>query len=137
VHSAARFLLQLLQFRAHPFARRLAPYDEAPLLASTVVSEPQEVEGLRFSLSTLSPVRFSQTPALDQSRFVWMHFQSEFRQPLPELAQKPLRVFAVLETCNQIVGVASDNHFALRPLLPPDLYPLIKDVMQVDVRQQR
>src|SRR5262245_60975284 len=55
VHPAPEFLLQLLQFGPHPFARRLAPYHEAPLLRSTVVRESQEVEGLRLSLSTFSP----------------------------------------------------------------------------------
>src|SRR5215470_2594618 len=45
VHPAPEFLLQLPQFSPHPFARRLTPYDEAPLLRSTVVRESQEVEG--------------------------------------------------------------------------------------------
>src|SRR5580700_7044252 len=135
MHPASQLLLQLLQFRPHPFARRLTPYDEAPLLESTVMRESQKVEGLRFSLSTRAPVGLGETPELDQSRLLWMEFQPEFRQPLPKLTEEPLRVLAVLETRHQIVGVANDDHLALHPPPPPDLYPLIKDVMQVDVRQ--
>ena len=95
MHPAAQLLLQLLQFRAHPFARRLAPDDESPLLESTVVRESQEVEGLRLSLSTRAPVRLGETPELDESRFIWMDLQPEFRQPLPELTEEPLSVLAM------------------------------------------
>src|SRR5271156_5906878 len=35
MHPASQLPLQLLQFRAHPFARRLTPNDEPPLLGAT------------------------------------------------------------------------------------------------------
>ncbi len=72
MHPASKLLLELLQFRSHPFARRLAPDNEAALLSPTVVRESQEVEGLRFSLTTFAAVGFSASPELDESRFVRM-----------------------------------------------------------------
>src|SRR5580704_4967761 len=42
VHPAAEFLLELLQFCSHPFARRFAPDDESAFLESTVVRESQK-----------------------------------------------------------------------------------------------
>src|ERR1700730_6483818 len=71
VHPALQRLLNLLQFRSHPFACRLATYDKAALLGPTVVREAQEIEGLRLPLSSLLPVPRSVSPELDQSRLVW------------------------------------------------------------------
>jgi hypothetical protein len=98
VHPASKFLLELLQFRSHPFACRLAPDDEAALLRPTVMRESQEVEGLRFALTTFPAVYFSVSSELDQSCFIWMEFQPEFRQPFPKGIQETFSVLTVLET---------------------------------------
>jgi hypothetical protein len=104
MHPATKLLPQLLQPGSHPFARRFPPYDESTLLGPTVMREAQEVEGLRFSLTTFPAVGLGIAPELDHS---------------------------ALETLHQIVGVANRNPFALRHPLPPGIYPLIKNVMQV------
>ncbi len=134
MHPAAKLLLDLLQFCSHPFAGRLAPDDEAALLEPTVMRESQEVEALRLSLAAFSAVGFSVTSELDESCFLWVQLQPELRQPFLERSQKSFGVVTVLEAQHQIVSVANDDYIALRPALPPDLYPLIKDIMQIDVR---
>jgi hypothetical protein len=42
-----------------------------------------------------------------------------------------------LRSWRTIVGVADDNHVALRHFLAPGFDPQIEDVMQIDIRKQR
>jgi len=71
----------------HSLLRRNPPDDEGSVAVAlpTIVSETQEREGFRFSLTTLLPVTGGEPPELDQSCLVRVQFQSELGQPLPKI----------------------------------------------------
>src|SRR4029450_8649204 len=95
----------------------------------TVVSKPQERERLRFSLSTLLPVRLGKAPKLNQPRLLRMKFQSELGQPFPKLSQEPLGVVLMLESQHEIVGIADDYHVAPGHFPAPDLCPQVEHIV--------
>ena len=79
--------------------------------------EAQEREGLWFSLATLLPVLSGEPPKPDQPG------------PFPKLSQEPFGFPSVLKAHHKIVGVAHDNHVALRHFLAPSLHPQIENVV--------
>ena len=91
MHTATKFDLDGLQLRCHTRFRCDVPDCEGSgLVASpTVVSEAQEVERLRFSLSSQLSVAGCIPPELDQPGLLRVKFQSELRQPLLELFEEP------------------------------------------------
>ena len=99
--------------------------------------KPKERERLRFAKPALSaPVR-RVAAELDQSGFVRMERQRKLTQPLTHRLQEAPGVVLVLETDDDVVGVAHDDHVA-RGLTPsPAFGPEIEAVVQVDVGEQR
>ena len=99
VHTRAKLLLDLLQFRPHTLAARLALYGKVPLPSSPAdVRETQKVERFGLAFPSLFPARFGIPPELDPARFVGMEFQPKLPQPFPEILQKTVRFCLVLET---------------------------------------
>jgi hypothetical protein len=43
----------------------------------------------------------------------------------------------MLESRDDIIRVADDNHLAVRPFLAPHVHPEIEPVVQVDIREKR
>jgi len=126
-----------VQLRLHPRAHRSACQEEASGFAlPTDVREAEEVERCRFPESVLLPMCGRVPAELDQARLLGMQFQGESPQPLAEVAQKPLSVRAMLESHNEVVGVARDDDLAAPVSPAPLLDPQVEGVMQVDVRQQ-
>src|SRR5450759_2182058 len=66
-----------------------------------------------------------------------MQFQAELRQPIPKVIQKSLRLRPALEAGDQIVSIPDDNYIALCHFLSPRFDPQVKDIVQIDIRQQR
>ena len=100
------------------------------------MSEPQKRERLGFPHPTLFPVDLREPAKLDQPRFLRMNFQPELRQPLLKVSQEALGFGPMLKPDHEIIGVADENHVALRHFLAPDLCPQVENVMQVNVSQQ-
>ena len=122
VHSLAKRLLDLLQFRLQAIPHRLPPDGKVPATVGPArVREPQECEALRFSFSTPLPACPCKPAELDQPRLVRMKLQPELRQPFPEFPEKPLGLGPVLESHHKIVGVADHDQLAFRHFLPPCL----------------
>src|SRR5437016_13647699 len=86
-----------------PLAHRLAQHREPsfPRLP-TAMREAQKVEGSRFSVATLSPISFRIATELDDPRFVVMQSQSELRETLAQLRQKPLRLPTMLKAHDEV-----------------------------------
>ena len=62
--------------------------------------------------------------------------ETEPGQPLPNVAEVPLRIPLVLEPDNDIVSVTDDDRFAIRDVRAPFLVePQVEHVMQEHVRQ--
>jgi len=53
------------------------------------------------------------------------------------MLQKTIGFGLVLEPQDDIVRIADDNHFALRPFLAPDVHPEIERVVQGKVCEER
>src|SRR5260370_30837006 len=99
--------------------------------------ESEKVERFRPPLSTLLPVSGRVAAKLQEPCLFRVQFQLEllhsFLQFLPELFGLRL----VLESNHDVISEAHYDHIALRSLLPPRLDPQVKDVMKIEVRQQR
>ena len=66
-----------------------------------------------------------------------MKRQRELLQPLAHLVPEAPGIGLVLETDDDVVGVAHDDHVALGLAPSPALGPEVEDVVQVDVGKQR
>ena len=138
VHPATKLGRDRPELRGHPLLRRLPPHDEAAIAppCPAVVREAEEGEGLWLALPPLSPVQVGEPPEPKPPRLLRGHLQPELGQPVPELAQEPLRVRSVLKAYHQIVGIPEDNYIAGGHGLAPGVYPEVEDLVQVHVGEQ-
>src|SRR6266568_119391 len=84
VHACAELLLNLLQLCPHTLTDCQALYAETPVpVFSADVREAQKIERLRLTFPSSRSIFFGEPPELNQTRFVWMKFQSELRQSFP------------------------------------------------------
>ena len=99
--------------------------------------EPEERERFRFPLPALPAIRRREAPERDEPRLLRMDFQPKLRQPLLEVSQETHGIGLMLESGNEIVSVADDDHVPLRHFLAPYLGPQIENIVQIHVSQQR
>ena len=62
----------------------------------------------------LAPVQIREPAKLHEAGLVLVEAETEPGQPLPNVAEVPLRIPLVLEPDNDIVGVTDDDRFPLR-----------------------
>src|SRR5919109_4173919 len=74
---------------------------------------------------------------LDQARLARVQLQGESREPVAEVPQELPGVSQMLEPGDEVVGEAHDDHVAARVPPSPPPGPQVKDIVEVDVRQQR
>ena len=104
-----------LQFRHHAFLRRFPPDGErsiAPALPAKM-REAQKRKGFRLPFSTPLPVLGGEPPKLDQSCFLRMQLQPEFRQAFPKSLQELLGFRSVFEAYDQGIGLTDDDYVTL------------------------
>src|SRR6218665_2921451 len=82
VRSAIGRLAPAPRCRARRSSAHVRPPPPPPTPPPTAVGEPQEVEGLRFALSSTASVVPGEAPELDQPRLLRMQLQPELLQPL-------------------------------------------------------
>jgi hypothetical protein len=99
--------------------------------------EPEEVERLRFAEASSAAVRNRVPTKLDEPRLIGMKIQSKTSEPRLEIGKELLCFVPMLEANDGVVRVAHDNHVAGGASLPPLVDPLIIDMMEVNVRQER
>src|SRR5258708_24905025 len=122
--AAHQPVLDRPQLGVRPIAPRL-PFDQettAPA-APADVGEAEEVEGRRFAKPACSPVRRREAAELDEPRLLRMERQPERRHPLPHVRQEPRSLGLVLETGDDVVGIAHEDDVPLGMALPPLLCP--------------
>jgi hypothetical protein len=100
------------------------------------LGEPQEYEGLWFSLATPFSVSEGKPPELNQPHLFRMQFQTERHQPLPKITQEPLGVSPILKAQHKIIGVTDDDDIPVRYFPALGFHPQIEYVMQVHIREQ-
>ena|SRR6516162_1784629 len=99
VHTPAKLLLDLLQFRPHTLAARLALHGEVPLPSRPAdVRETQKVERLRLAFPPSFPALFGIPPEFDPARLVGVELQTKLLQPSLETLQEMVCFRLVLET---------------------------------------
>ena len=74
---------------------------------------------------------------LDKPRLIGMKIQSKTSEPRLEIGKELLRFVPMLKANDSVVRVAHDNHVASGASLPPLVDPLIIDMMEVNVCQER
>ena len=99
--------------------------------------EAQKVKRLWLTFSSPLPVLFGKSPEFDPARLLWMKFQSELLQPIPEIPQEPVCLGSVVEAQDSVIRLADNHNLALRPFLAPDIHPEVETVVQINVREQR
>src|SRR6516164_10007782 len=88
---------------------------------------------VRLAEPALLAVRRREAAKLDQAGLVRMKRQRKLLQPLAHLVKETPGVGFVLESDDEVVGIAHKDHVA-RGLAPsPALRPEIKRVVQVDI----
>ena len=97
------------------------------------MSEAQEVE--RFGLPLSKPLTLLGRVAAkaDQPGLVRVQRQFERAHSLVQIVQKGLCLMLMLKADDGVVGIAHDDHVAVRLGLAPSLDPQIVHVVQVDV----
>ena len=89
-------------------------------------SKPQEVEGLRLALTSTPALLSRERPELDQARLVRVQLQGELADPLGQLRPEPLGIRGVVESDDDVIRVAHDDHLATRLRLPPAPDPQVE-----------
>src|ERR1700730_15167099 len=132
-------LLDLPKFGSHALGHRLPSEHEAAAIppGPAIMLEPQEVERLRLAEASSAAVRNCVPPKLDEPRLLGMKIQAKTSEPRLEVGKELLCFVPMLEANDGVVRVAHDNHVTGGASLPPLVDPLIIDMMEVNVRQER
>ena len=84
VLACAELLLDLLQLCPHTPADRNALYGKTSVpVFSADVREAQEIESLRLTFPSARSIFFGEPPELNQTRLIWVQFQSKHGQSFP------------------------------------------------------
>ena len=100
------------------------------------VREAEERERLGPAEAAPPAVLGSEPPELDQAGLLGVQLQVEPGETLHQVLVEPLGIGTMLETDNDVVGEAHDDHLTVSLPPPPLPGPQIEDVVQVDVREQ-
>jgi len=121
VHATLQLGFHLAQFRAQSFPNGLPKYREhsVALLLHANVREAQEVECLRFPLTTLVPVDGRERSELQKACLVGMQLQIELSESLLQLHPEPLGIRPMLEANHYVVGKTHDDDITARVLPAP------------------
>ena len=128
-----------LDFGAQPLGDRFAFHGEAVPVAGTPtdVGEPEEREGLRFTLPAAAPVERGMAAELDQAGFVGVEGETEACKAILKVSQEALSLIAMLEPKDEIVCVAHDDRMAGGMTTSPLVCPQVQGVVEVPMGKQR
>ena len=122
VPALAEHLVDARQGPVDPFGDRFATKPKASSQGRrAIVREAQKVESLRLAHPALAPVQIREPAKLHEAGLVLVEAETEPGQPLPNVAEVPLRIPLVLEPDNDIVSVTDDDRFAIRDVRAPFL----------------
>ena len=100
------------------------------------MDEAQEIERLRPANPCPLPLLRRPAAELDHTGLVGMQGQRKLRQSIPQFRLKPLLISLVFKAGDYVIGIAHQDNVPLGMVTSPPIGPEIKDVMEVDVRQQ-
>ena len=99
--------------------------------------EAKEPERLRLAETPLCPLLSGEPPKPDKPRLLGVQLQAELRESVAKVRPEPLGIIAMLESHHEVVGETRDDNVTARVPSSPLVSPQVKDVVQVDVRQER
>src|SRR6266699_4966494 len=107
MHAPPQFILDRPQRRPHAIPPGL-PFEQefAPAGFAADEGEAQEVEGLRLAEPSLLAVSCRKASELDEPGLLRVKRQRKLLQPLAHLIQEAPAVSLVLESDDEVVGVA-------------------------------
>ncbi len=129
----------LAQLRLQPLPHRL-PKDREPPVAPLLPAEvrkAEEAEGLRLAPTATPAVFGRERPGLQQAGLVGMQFQLELAESFRQIGPEPLGIRLLLESNDEVIRIAHDDHVAACIPSTPLLDPEVEHVVQVDVGRQR
>ena len=134
MHASLQFFLNGSQSGSHPVStRQPLELEDAPGGPTTDMSKPKEVKCLRSAKTSPYSASGRITAKLDQSCLVRMQRQRELFHSLPHIRHEASGFTFVLETDDDIIGVAHYDDLTPAMALAPPVCPEIEDVMEVDI----
>ena len=97
----------------------------------------QKVKRLRPPLAPFLPSFRRVAAELDQAGLIRMKLEAKLLETFPQLAEEAFGITSVLESHDEIVGVANHDHRSACVTFPPLVGPKIEDVVQEHVRKER
>jgi hypothetical protein len=104
-----------------------------PSYVSLQHTKTQKIKRIGLPLTKPRTLRSRVAAKADQPGFVRVQRQFERAQSLVQIVQKGLCLVLMLKTDDLVVGIAHDDHVAVRFGLAPSLDPHIARVVQVGV----
>lgn len=138
MHAFSQFDFDFLQLCSHSLTDRFADHHKhaVAVLLSHNVGEPKKIETLWPTQSSLQSTFNRIGTKFDQMCFLWMQRECKFLESRLKLALKTLRYAEVLESNNEIISPAHDNHIAETLALPPLMDPKVERIVKIDICQQ-
>jgi hypothetical protein len=134
VHASSQLNLNLPELHTHAIATRTPVQQESPRPRRAAdMREAQEIEGLRFALTTPRATGSRVRAKFDQTRLIRVQRQREFRESVLKRVKKPATVGLTLESDAEIIGISHDDHPAGRLTLSPARGPEVEDVVEIYV----
>jgi len=108
-----------------------------PFLVFAQICVRQKLERLRLAVAAPGPILGGEPSELDQPRLLARQLQAEHREPVAKVGKEPLGVITMLKARHVVIGEPREDHVPTRVPPPPLVGPQVKDVVEVDVREQR
>ncbi len=134
--ASPKFGSHLFQLGPQPLPHRV-PSEREPTRSrpAAAMRQAEEVERLWLTLSAPLAPFGCVPPELNQACLFRVQFQPKFLQSLLEFPKKLLSLRLALESNNEVVCPAHDDHLAARLLLPPLLDPQVERIMEIQIGQ--
>src|SRR5215469_10021850 len=108
MHSGKEYPTNTLYRFCLAFTDRLPGYLESTVLPSgcTDVCEPEEVERLWLTFTTIAPVLYSESAKLNEPGFPWMQSQRKGLKSFTQILQESFSFMLVLEAHDEVIRVS-------------------------------
>src|SRR5450432_1438798 len=99
--------------------------------------EAEKLERVRLAEPPCCAIPGGVPPELDQPCLLGVELQPERREPVAKLGPEPFGVLSMLKPHHEVISPAHDHNIPVRVPRSPLVSPEVKDVVRVDVREQR
>jgi len=138
MQAVPQLRFHFLELGLPPRTHRLPQHREAtrPRLRAAM-REAEETEGLGLPVAPPSPGLVGEPAKLEEARLVRVQLQAESIEPVAQLSPELHGVLPMLESDDEVVREAHDDHLAPRLPSSPAPDPEVEHVVQVEIGQER